>query len=204
MNWIRGKQNGTKASANTVNPLARSDELVVEEIAEEVLIYDQRTDQAHCLSTAPARVWRACDGTTSAEQLGVELELDAATVARALEELEACGLLETGAKAGVTRREAATRFAKLGAVGAAAPLIWSIVGPISEAAATVTPAFCAISIDQDCGEACAHNANKHCCCCCHNGNDNPCGRPPPASNCCYPTALCLAQGFNCTPANVCP
>jgi hypothetical protein len=201
---MRRQQDNTKISATIARPLARSDELVVEQLAEEVLIYDQRTDQAHCLSPAAATVWRACDGTRSGEELGAELGLDAATVGRALEELEACGLLDTGTKAGVTRREATTRLARLGAVGAAAPLIWSIAGPISEAAATVTPAFCTNSgVSQDCGVPCM---DRHCCCCCQSITSPPSVCTGTAtSKCCLPSATCASMfGGHCSDTAPCP
>lgn len=206
MSWLNAKANRKHASVGQDKPLARTDELVVEAIADEVLIYDQRTDEAHCLSVTAARVWRACDGTASAEQLGDELGLDVATLGRALEELEACGLLALGMKAGVTRREVTTRMAKLGAAGATAPLIWSIVGPIPEAAATVSVAFCAAGNGigtNGCGTACKA---LNCCCCCHNvpkmGVSGPslCGTVPD-NQCCYPAARCVNQGgftYNCS------
>ena len=77
------------------------------------MVYDQRNGQVHCLNPAVSRVWRACDGTTSAEQLGPALNLDSELVGRAIGELEACGLLDDG-PAGVTRREATAKFAKMG------------------------------------------------------------------------------------------
>lgn len=202
MSWLNGRFNGKSASLSVRKPLARSDELLVEEVAGEVLIYDQQTNQAHCLGTAAAKVWRACDGRTSPEQLGVELELDNATVGRALEELLACGLLDLGPNSGVTRREVTTRLAKWGAVGASAPLIWSIVGPIPEAAATATVSSCKLdALATNCGTNCSASADRHCCCCCSQGNNSPC--VPSSSHCCYPTALCPAN-FGCAATAPCP
>ena len=50
------------ASSRSKKPLARSEELVIEELGDELLVYDERTQRAHCLSATAARVWRACDG----------------------------------------------------------------------------------------------------------------------------------------------
>jgi DNA-binding transcriptional regulator YhcF (GntR family) len=138
--------------------VARTDELVVEELDREVLIYDQRTNEAHCLSPAAAQAWRACDGKTSREQLATELELDVDTVRRALDELEACGLLDGSGNAGVTRREATTRFTKVGAAAVAAPLIYSIVAPTPALAAS--EATCFAICDTGCG-----SCSKAGCCC---------------------------------------
>lgn len=106
-------------------PSARTAEILAEEFGDELLVYDQRSNRVHCLSAAACRVWRACDGSTTAEQLGPALGLDTELVARALEELEACELLEGG----VTRREATARLARIGAAAAAGPLIYSIAAP---------------------------------------------------------------------------
>lgn len=128
MSWFR--------SAQTSQPTARTAELIVEEMGDELLVYDQRNDQVHCLSSTAGKVWRACDGTNSSEQLGGALQMEAELVNRALAELEACGLLEGEAAAGMTRREATTRFAKIGAAAAAGPLIASVVAPTPALALT--------------------------------------------------------------------
>ena len=118
-------------------PVARADELVVEEVGEELLVYDQTNDTAHSLGAAAARVWRACDGERSAKALSAELDLDADTVARALEELDECNLLDNGQPlTGMTRREASLKTAKLGAAAVSAPLIYSILAPVPAMAST--------------------------------------------------------------------
>lgn len=123
-------------SAGSQKPTARSAELIVEELGDELLVYDQRNDQVHCLSSAAGKVWSACDGQTSVEQLARSLEMDSEFLNRALGELEACGLLEGEPFGGMTRREATTRFAQIGAAAAAAPLIASVVAPTPALALT--------------------------------------------------------------------
>ena len=82
------------ASSRSKKPLARSEELVIEELGDELLVYDESTHRAHCLSATAARVWRACDGQRTPDALCAELGLDAGSVARALAELAACELFE--------------------------------------------------------------------------------------------------------------
>src|SRR5215218_9388362 len=132
-------------------PLARTDELVVEEVGEELLVYDQTNECAHSLGVAAARVWRACDGETSAQELSVKLEMDGDTVTRALEELDECNLLDNGQQlTGMTRREATLKTAKVGAAAATAPLIYSILAPVPALAATQQ--YClALGCTQGCG-----------------------------------------------------
>ena len=200
MGWS-GKKSGGHARRGE-RPVARTDDgLIVEEVDREVLIYDHRADEAHCLSPAAAQVWRACDGETSREQLATQLELDAATVERALDELEACGLLDGIANPGVTRREATTRFAKLGAAAAAAPLIYSIVSPLPAAASSITARCQAINLfaGHDCG---SNPSNPGCksanpaCCCCHSPGPplipGICAGDP--QHCCTSPDACAAAG----------
>jgi hypothetical protein len=201
MGWP-GKKNGRHAT-RIERPVARTDELIVEELDGQVLIYDQQTDEAHCLSHAAAQVWRACDGENSREQLAAELGLDGAIVNRALAELEACGLLDGIPNAGVTRREATARFAKVGAAAAAAPLIYSVVSPIPAAAQTMTAVCQAVNNavgGHDCGTqpgppivGCKSIVG---CCCCH-GPGAPlipgiCSGDP--QHCCTTLAACTAAG----------
>ena len=124
----------TEIASKPSSPCARSEDLIVEELGEEILVYDMKADRGHCLSPMAARVWRRCDGRTPAKDMSAELDLDPDAVDRALDELAACKLLEPTPELtvvaangnGATRRELATRFVKAGAVAAAAPLIVSV------------------------------------------------------------------------------
>ena len=162
-------------------PLARSDELIVEEVGDDLLIYDEKTEKAHSLSASAARVWRHCDGTMDAEALGTELDLDPDTTTRALMELEDSGLLDSGPVDGVTRREASKKFAKLGAVAASAPLVYSVVAPAPALAATQN--FC-LNLGCQTGCGACHQAG---CSCCGPGGGS--------------TKLCTAD---CSPTNCTP
>ena len=44
-------------------PIARSEGVLVEEVEDELLVYDQRRDSSHRLNRTAAVVWRHCDGT---------------------------------------------------------------------------------------------------------------------------------------------
>jgi hypothetical protein len=149
-------------------PLARSTDLIVEELGDEVLVYDTNADRAHSLSPDAAKVWRACDGGASAEELSAKLGLDADTVARALDELRGCDLLEESptlapVNEGSTRREATVKMAKVGAAVVAAPLIVSVAAPTAQAAVTV--AFCAQFSSGNCGASSGCSSEVGCCCC---------------------------------------
>jgi hypothetical protein len=48
--------------AKNARPLARKQDLLVRELADEVLVYDLANDEAHCLNETAAFVWMRCDG----------------------------------------------------------------------------------------------------------------------------------------------
>lgn len=173
------------------SPLARTDELVVEQVGDEVLIYDQRIHDAHCLSAAAGQVWRACDGKTPPQQLGAQLGLDRRTVERALEELDRCRLLDGGSESGMTRRQATRRFAKVGAAAAAAPLIYSIVSPVAAAAQSFEACF---KLSGDCGTTGCKSVVG--CCCCHNSTITACATDE--EHCCVPATTCTSNSGTCS------
>ena len=43
-------------------PKARHNDLVVQELGDEVLVYDLKLHQAHCLNRTAALIWEHCDG----------------------------------------------------------------------------------------------------------------------------------------------
>lgn len=147
-------------------PLARSNDLIVEELGDEVLIYDTQNERGHSLSPEAARVWRACNGKTTAERLSVQLGLDRETVDQALEELTSCELLEvrpTIVADGSTRREVTIKMAKVGAAAAAAPLILSVAAPTPSMAASLN--FCIQFSSGNCGGNTGCSKSVGCCCC---------------------------------------
>jgi hypothetical protein len=109
-----------------------------------------------------ARVWNACDGSTTVDSMSVQLGLDHETVADALSGLRACQLLDEGPAAGITRRGMTLRAVKIGTAAFAAPLIVSIAAPA--AAMAVTESFCAaISVTK--AQGCNRCKDYGCCCC---------------------------------------
>ena len=173
-------------------PLARTGDLIVEELGDELLVYDTKADQGHCLNPAAARVWQRCDGRTPADGLSAQLALEADTVEQALAELEACELLEAPLEptldvvhnGGSTRREVASKAVKVGVGVAAGAMVLSQTAPAA-AQTTTQVALCAGLVpNNNCG-VCAQND----CCCCTPGQNNPAG----TQVCAASFALCCAQ-----------
>src|SRR5713226_10408745 len=54
-------------------PLARREGLVIQELPDEVLVYDLERDRAHCLNETAAFVWERCDGRTTTGEIARSL-----------------------------------------------------------------------------------------------------------------------------------
>jgi hypothetical protein len=128
------------------SPKARQSQLVIKELANETLVYDESNHQAHCLNQTAAFVWKHCDGRRSIPTLArlMEKEMNAAVseqaVRFAIKQLEESRLLEASTSkpiwAGLSRRE---MVRTIGITAVALPIITSIVAPRAAQAATVAP-----------------------------------------------------------------
>ena len=164
----RGRGVAGNSSRHLSKPKARSAALVVEEVGDELFVYDESNECAHSLSATASQVWRACDGDTTVTALSARLDMDDDTVERALAELDDCNLLDTGLPVtGMTRREATLKTAKVGATAASVPLIFSILAPVPAMAATQQ--YC---IALGCTSGCGRCHQAGCACCGPGGNED--------------------------------
>lgn len=121
-------------------PLSRAD-LIVKELAGEVLVYDETSTKAYCLNKSAATIWGMCDGKTSMSEMARRAAVafdgmvDEAFVAVALASFRDNGLLENESVdirpiARLTRAELVARIGRVGlATAIALPLVTSIVAP---------------------------------------------------------------------------
>jgi hypothetical protein len=141
-------------------PQARQDGLLEEMVGEELLIYDQSSHTAHCLSPIAARVWRHCDGKHDATELAQLAGASESLVADALHKLHEKDLIAADPELtqsivpGISRREAVVQVARVGAAAAGASLIVS--------ATAATPAMAAS------GKGLCEEAPEFTCCECDN------------------------------------
>jgi hypothetical protein len=124
-------------SPNEVKPKSIDlDQLVVEDLGNELMIYDQRRNQAFCLNQKAAFVWRHCDGETTIAEIAIQMAqslrepIDAAVVQFALQGLSKDGLLETTSflpfvAEGLTRRDMMQKIGVRAAV--ALPLVTALM-----------------------------------------------------------------------------
>ena len=130
-------------------PVARSEELLIQQVGDELIVYDEENNGSYCLNPMAARVWHYCDGQHTVKDIAklLEKELDIpgdedvdtrGLVWLTLEELERFGLIKEYVKqpigaSGISRRTVIKTGALVGgfAVGSIFPLVQSIVAPTS-------------------------------------------------------------------------
>jgi hypothetical protein len=129
-------------------PLMRTERLIVDQLPDEVLVYDLDRHKAHCLNSTAALIWKQCDGRTTppdiARRLQDELQVPCKEdhVWLALSQLEKIHLLEQPITlppqlAGMSRRQMVRALGVAAAV--AVPLVTSIVAPTPAQASTCIP-----------------------------------------------------------------
>jgi hypothetical protein len=161
-----------------MKPRARRDGLIVQQVDDETVVYDEERDRVHCLNRVAAAVWERCDGRLDlagirsrvARDLDAPLEADA--VRLALEKLAKAKLLATPAPVATT----AGRRAALRRLGTAAlvPIVSTIVAPDARAANTQAQSGECCDTAGDCVSGR-----------CVSSNSSNCGiRCPPGRKCC--------------------
>ena len=148
-------------------PIARKENLVVEELPDEVLVYDRDTDKAHCLNHTAALIWENCDGEKTPSDIAVLLQhrlntpMSVQVVMLGVEELASHGLLKEDGSAPpivpVSRRRLIQNLGLSAAI--ALPVIMSITAPAAAQAgsdpciANPRAVGCPCTFDSDCDSA---------------------------------------------------
>ena len=132
-------------SQTPVMPKARRERLFVQDVDDELVIYDQNTRKTHRLNPTASLVWQTCDGKKSVSDIAAALQarvarpVDEDLVRIALGQLEAANLLEHGLGdppgSATERRRAFLR--KAGAVSLLMPVVATLPRP--SLAASLSP-----------------------------------------------------------------
>ena len=134
--------------------MARNTGLVIQEMPDEVLVYDMDTNKAHCLNETAAFVWKSCDGKNSVTDIVREFEANTGGrvtedfVWLAIDQLQENGLLQSVVEsrfAGQSRRDVLKKIGLASMV--ALPVIASLVAPKSAMAAV----SCTCTSNVQCG-----------------------------------------------------
>ncbi len=134
-----------KERAGRAVPDARKEGLVIQELADEVLVYDLQRHKAHCLNHTAAWIWKHCDGRATVAEMARLLQaeskapLNEGIIWLALEQLERDHLLSgriprPSATPGLSRRELVGQLGLIAAI--TLPLVTSIVAPTASQAAS--------------------------------------------------------------------
>lgn len=122
---------------NSYYPKARQHGIVVQEVLDEVLVYDQDRFQAHCLNQSAGAIWKLCDGQTAPDAIAarasslLQSDVTVEIVWHALYQLEDFHLLDAAetslaVAAPVTRRQLMTTLTR---IGLALPLVIGVAAP---------------------------------------------------------------------------
>ncbi|MGV3721030.1 MAG: PqqD family protein [Actinomycetota bacterium] len=114
-------------------PIARHNDLVIERLPGETVVYDLRTHQVHCLNPAAVRAWELCDGSHTRKDLAealqrdFDLPSDEAVVDYALASLQKAALLPAYSleteRAQVSRRAVMRRLTRAAGLAALLPSV---------------------------------------------------------------------------------
>lgn len=156
------------------HPQARTDGLVVRELPDELLVYDNGTHKAHCLNATAAAVWRHCDGETSPSEIGFRLAKEFSTpvdedvVWLALDQLSSLDLLETP----VVRRDGLSRSQVVRRAG----IVAAVIALPTAVSLAVPTAAQAVSCAHTAGACTGGPGNQGTCCagCICSGNPGTC------------------------------
>ena len=120
-----------------MKPQARKNDLVIQEVGGEILVYDLKTNKAICLNQTSALVWQNCDGKKDAMKIANEIEKQLGSAVSedfvwfAVNQLQQVSLLENKVSGdkfkGLSRREVIKKVG-LGTV-IALPIVSGLIAP---------------------------------------------------------------------------
>ena len=122
-----------------MKPLARQNQIIVEELVGECIVYDSNLKKAHNLNATLTWIWRHSDGSTSVEDMARDFEWEFGgsnsqdVILSGIQQLEANNLLMPS----TTGEVMMSRRAVVAAGSALAPIIASVLVPTAASAKSV-------------------------------------------------------------------
>jgi hypothetical protein len=127
-------------------PVAKVENIIIQELPEETLVYDLERHKAHCLNKTASFVWKRCDGRATVREITADLcveldtKVDEKVVWLAIDQLEKSRLLQgkvarPRATANLSRRSV---MKKIGIAATLLPIVTSLVAPTAIQAVTCT------------------------------------------------------------------
>ena len=145
-------------------PTRRRERLIVEDLADETLVYDLDAHKAHSLNPSAALVWRYCDGKTSVTRMAqimhdeLKAPVSEELVLLALDRLQTARLLDqpVAESDGISRRAVMKKLALVGGLSVLLPAVHSIIAPTPAMAQTCFPNGSQCTSDAQC---CSNRCN---------------------------------------------
>ena len=136
-------------------PLSRKENIVVQELEGEILVYDLSENKAFCLNETSALVWQACDGNKTPAEISSFISKQLNTPANedlvwlALDELKKEKLIENGNElpnhfAGISRRDAIKK------VGLSTLIALPVIVAVTSPAAAAAGSYCGATRNMTC------------------------------------------------------
>lgn len=134
-------------------PVARKERLVIQEMPDEVLVYDLDTNKAHCLNETAAFVWKSCDGKNSVTDITKLVEENSGStvpedlVWLAIDQLNEKNLLNGELK---TKLNGSTRREVIKKIGLAAIICIPVVASLTAPTSVLAASSCICTTNLDC------------------------------------------------------
>lgn len=173
----------------SIKPVAKTSEILVQELENELLIYNLKTNQAFCLNETSAIIYQLCDGTKTVAEISRTLNknlkqsISEDLIWLTLDSFKKDNLLEESDEFkinfnGLTRRQV---IKKIGfATMIALPIVSSVVAPSAAMAQSGGTAalFAACTTNPDCASGACQPCGGFCsspkwCCVSRNGSSGP-------------------------------
>lgn len=140
-------------------PKTRNENIVVQEMENEILIYDLQTNKAFCLNETSAIIWQFCDGKNSIAEITEKVSkklgelISEEMIWLALNDFKRDGLLENNEQfeidfKGLSRRQVIKKVGLASMI--ALPVVASIVAPNAAMAGSLLPSCAACAAPSDC------------------------------------------------------
>ena len=126
-------------------PKAKYSDIIIQETAKELLLYDLTLHKAFCLNETAAFVWQNCDGKTTLDELKKlsHGKLTDDVIFLTLDELQKQNLLQEKVETGISNDGMSRRkmIAKYGTLAVSLPMITTLVAPTPAHAQSISTCF---------------------------------------------------------------
>lgn len=176
-------------------PQAKFENIVVQQLRDETLIYDLIINKAYCLNETAAKVFNACDGQTSFEEFKRRHQFTDDLIYLTLNELKTNNLIENYQIqhfAEMNRRELVRKIGLASLI--ALPVISSLVAPTAATASSATT--CTPGFDNSDFMNGVNGQGDFCLCNTNVGAGNTCGRGTVGAMGCKQNCVCTATICN--------